>query len=276
MISLLKGSIADCVRVRTPLYHPDFPYILFWSQKSGCTTVVKWFLEQIGELDKALEFGRWVHRYEQEVYKARPGYRKELQAALKAKSHKVVKIVRDPYRRAASDFLILAERGAVIPKYHWVQTHWPLVDTWLAERGLDPEAGITFLEHLEMVRQMEARGPQTVNAHLSPQYIGGEERFVQENVPIEQFEAWASAHAGEPGVKSVDFARVADSKHHHQTDPAITASLGATPETYRITRGVYRDGRFPSTAAFVNERTRAPIREAYGPDFDAYGALYGG
>lgn len=274
LLSLIKGSVPDCVRIRPPLYHPDFPYVLFWSQKSGCTTVVKWFFAQIGELEKALEYSAWVHRYEGEVYKARPGYRKEVHAALKSGRYKAVKVVRDPWRRAPSAFLVLAERGAVVAKHHWVKEHWTLVDAWLAKRGLDPSAGISFLDHLAMVRELQANDPKSLNAHLAPQFVPGESDFVQEVVPIERFQAWAEAAAARPGVRGIDFSRVAESKHHHTTDAAVTEALGPTPEATPIPRGAYRDGRFPSGSAFINERSRAAIRQTYAEDFAAYGSHY--
>ena len=28
---------------RAPHFHPNFPLILFWSQKSGCTSFANWF-----------------------------------------------------------------------------------------------------------------------------------------------------------------------------------------------------------------------------------------
>lgn len=33
----------ELLHQRTPLFHEDFPLILLWSEKSGCTTLLKWF-----------------------------------------------------------------------------------------------------------------------------------------------------------------------------------------------------------------------------------------
>ncbi|MCF3932334.1 hypothetical protein L1787_02760 [Acuticoccus sp. M5D2P5] len=271
----LTAPLPDCVRYRVPLYDPSFPYILLWSQKSGCTTVVKWFFAQLGLLDEALAHNLWIHNYETEVFKQRKGYKRELTAALREGTHKVVKVVRDPMVRAPSAFLVLAERGAIIThRRHWVQDHWLLVDEWLAARGQDPKDGINFLEHLEMVDEFETRSPQSINQHLSPQFITGEDEFVQRIVPIERFNDWVAEVSGEPGVKPIDMDAIEGSSHHHGSDADRTAALGDTPETARITRGCYADGRFPSSRAFINERTMPKIREAYRLDFDAYGKEY--
>lgn len=42
-------------QARLPHFHEDFPLILFWSQKSGCTSLALWFFYQINLLETALE-----------------------------------------------------------------------------------------------------------------------------------------------------------------------------------------------------------------------------
>jgi hypothetical protein len=265
----------QCVRIRTPLYHPDFPYILFWSQKAGCTTVVKWFFAQLGLLEEALAHSRWVHDYEQRVFKNRPDYRKDVAAALASGRHKAVKIVRDPLARAPSAFLILGERGAVIThRRHWVQDHWDRVDTWLQRQGKDPAEGISFVDHLAYVKEAEAEAAHSIDQHISPQFVEGEEAFLDEVVPIERFADWVLQVSGSPGVQEVDLEAIATSHHHHISTPERTAALGARPEETPIRRGAFADGRFPSGKAFVNARTIPLIRNVYRADFRAYGTHY--
>lgn len=275
MILRHLNALPDCVRHRPPLYHPDFPFILLWSQKSGCTTVVKWFFAQIGLLEEALAYSGWVHDYEGEVFKRRKGYRQEVAAALRARSHRVIKVVRDPHLRAPSAFLVLAERGAVIThRRHWTQAHWDLVDEWLAARGKDPAHGIAFMDHLAMVDEYEMRAAQSINPHLSPQYVRGEEEFLDEVVPIERFADWTARAGAAHGLKTVDMATLGDSRHHHATTPQRTAALGDQPERVPIARGAYADGRFPESRAFLNARSLPAIRETYRQDIAAYGHHY--
>ncbi|MEM8551580.1 MAG: hypothetical protein AAGF45_04315 [Pseudomonadota bacterium] len=273
LLSLRKPP--RCLRTRTPLYHPDFPLVLFWSEKAGCTLVVKWFFAQVGLLAQAQAYGRWIHRYELEVYKARSGYRHDLWAALRSGSHTGVKVVRDPWRRAVSAFLILAERGAVNGRNHWVKTHWNQVDAWLADRGEDPLRGISFMEHLTMVAAAEAGQSRPVNLHMSPQFVDGEERFVGQRVPIETFRKFCDSLPCEV-ARPVDWDALERSGHHHFTDEAVTEALGPQPEEAKITRGAFADGRFPDPQVFVNERSSPAIRAAYAADFNAYGELYRG
>jgi hypothetical protein len=267
----------DYVRVRTPLYDPSFPYILMWSQKAGCTTVVKWFFAQLGLLEEAQAHSRWIHDYEGQIFKRRPGYRRQLAAAMRSGDHTVVKVVRDPMIRAPSGFLVLAERGAVIShRWHWTQSHWERVDAWLAARGKDPAEGLSFIDHLAMVEEAEAEAAHSINPHLSPQYVSGEDDVIDRIVPIERFAEWTAEVSAEPGVKRIDMTTIADSSHHHRTSAERTDALGERPETIPIPRGAYSDGLFPSSRAFVNARTIPLIKAAYGIDFDAYGAMYAG
>lgn len=37
---------------RVPHFHKDFPLILFWSQKSGCTSLAHWFFIKLIYLKK--------------------------------------------------------------------------------------------------------------------------------------------------------------------------------------------------------------------------------
>ena len=56
-----------------PLQQPGFPVAVCWSAKSGCTTVLKWFLAQTGLLDEALAYNDWIHAYRQDKLFATKG-----------------------------------------------------------------------------------------------------------------------------------------------------------------------------------------------------------
>src|SRR5438552_5259641 len=105
--SKLAAAMA-LVKKRTPLFVEDFPIILLYSQKSGCTSAIKWFFWQTGLLEEALTFGNWIHRFEYQVFKRAPGYRLELTGALCAGKKRLIKFTRDPFQRAVSSFLMLS------------------------------------------------------------------------------------------------------------------------------------------------------------------------
>src|SRR5437867_1147460 len=94
---------------RNPHFHRQFPIILHWSHKSGCTSLVNWFFFQTGLLEKALQYNSWVHQYELEVYKRNSIYQQELRRHMLQSKKDMYKLVRNPYRRAVSSFLMLSE-----------------------------------------------------------------------------------------------------------------------------------------------------------------------
>ena len=276
LLAMTRPGLPEHVRLRPPLYHPDFPFVLLWSQKSGCTTVVKWFLAQTGLLEEALAYSPWVHDYENQVFKRRPNYLADTARAIRSGRHQVVKIVRDPMARAPSAFLVLAEHGVLkTERPHWARAHWDHVDRWLAARGKDPAEGLTFLDHLAMLAEVEARRPHLVDLHLSPQFVQGEEEGLDQVVPIERFADWATEAAAIHGLKAIDPEVWSQSGHHHRVGNGRTRALGDRPETMPILRGSYANKRFPSSGAFVNERSIPAIRAVYAADFAAYGSHYG-
>ncbi|OLO18455.1 hypothetical protein BKP29_0215090, partial [Bacillus licheniformis] len=63
----------------TPLYAEDFPIILFWIPKSGCTTLNRWFFFQNGLLeDVNRRCAGEVHHYRNAIYTQKPNYVKDL------------------------------------------------------------------------------------------------------------------------------------------------------------------------------------------------------
>lgn len=70
---------------RPPHFHKDFPLILFWSQKSGCTSLVYWFFYHINLFKEAVKYNPFVHHYEFDIYKNSIPYFTDLANALQKK-----------------------------------------------------------------------------------------------------------------------------------------------------------------------------------------------
>lgn len=108
-------------RKRTPYYNKSLPSMLSWSQKAGCTTVLRWFLYQVGLLDDALAFvstmvGLNIYSYENQVLQADPDYRTGVVSNLKA-GGLVINFIRCPYERAFSGYILLYKPRETS---HWV------------------------------------------------------------------------------------------------------------------------------------------------------------
>lgn len=245
------------VAARPPLFHPDVPVIVLWSEGAGAATALAWFLAQArlpGGTDLAALTGR-------------SGYGAAVARALEERTRRVVKVVRDPPRRAAEAFLQMAGTGSGSPA--WIDEEWRATDRWLAARGRDPARGASFLDHLERLAEEGARGARAAGA-VAPQHLRGEDEVVDEVVPVERFALWACEGAAGLGLRPV------------QGGPAGAvaaqrplALLGARPEAVPLRRGALAAGRAPDAAALLSDRTLPALRRAYAPDFAAYGALYG-
>ncbi|EJR99083.1 hypothetical protein IKG_02176 [Bacillus cereus VD200] len=64
---------------RIPHFQQDFPLILFWSHRSGCTSFANWFFYQIGLYAEAIQYDPFIHYYEFQVYKSETSYYEKLE-----------------------------------------------------------------------------------------------------------------------------------------------------------------------------------------------------
>lgn len=107
-------GLRSLVLKRTPYQHEQLPFVVLWSQKSGCTSILKWFLWHAGLLADAQTYaerkeGITVHNYEREVFVRTPGYLDDLVARIEA-GVPIISFVRCPYARAFSSYMHLHNR----------------------------------------------------------------------------------------------------------------------------------------------------------------------
>ncbi|GAB5453237.1 MAG: hypothetical protein Hals2KO_35650 [Halioglobus sp.] len=159
---------------RTPLYHRDFPFVLLWAQKAGCTYLLKWFLWQLGLLDSALAYGQQgeglaVHDYENQVFKARRFYVRGLARRIR-RSTPIVNFVRCPYARVFSSYMHVNNRhfarlidsGQFNPALRF---RTRIVSALFGEHA-PPDAPISFADYLSWLSTQDMA---TVDAHHRPQ-----------------------------------------------------------------------------------------------------------
>lgn len=246
---------------RAPLYHPNFPAVLFWSPKAACTPLLIWFLYHIGKLEAARAFSSWPHDYENAVLKARRGYRAEAAHAVAGRDRLVIKLVRNPFRRAVSSFLLLTEGIARKPDHF-------AYDAWRSMRERfyhDPqsERGVSFRQFLYWLEQQSATG-EALNYHFAPQYALNEELFVARNLHAEalvdelrRLERELDLSPAPPEI----FAKTSHAKRYGAASmPAVDMELreGDT-------------GNFPDWRAFYDIDTAYMVHRFYRADFLAYG-----
>ena len=166
---------------RPPLYHPKLPFVLFWSEKSGCTVAAKWFFHQLGLLEEAIAYHPWIHNYENEVFKKRSGYLDKCVDALKAGAP-AIKLVRNPYARAFSGYLEVCRSFLVRQTDHWAYGTRQDILRYLV--GYDQEIEYAFSFN-QFVSWLGAQDTWNMNLHLAPQREAYEAHLDIEPVHIE-------------------------------------------------------------------------------------------
>lgn len=243
---------------RPPHYHRDFPLIVLWSHRAGCTTLAKWFFYQIGMLDAALNYNPWIHAYEFDIYKRGQAYSSTVLDNMLHGKKTVVKLVRDPFKRAVSSFLLLAitedkQFDAVRAR---IAGH-PIV------RGL-PGRGVTFRKYLTYLLHTGA-DVGDIDPHLACQYVPGEEQDIKRYLRLERLAADIRQLERDYGLKPANIAMFSKSEHHLSGQMRYT---GAYADANVLDP---RFPRFPLPASFYDSGTEALVRAVFRKDFLTYG-----
>ncbi|HDR7951750.1 TPA: sulfotransferase family 2 domain-containing protein [Bacillus toyonensis] len=240
---------------RIPHFHKDFPLILFWSHRSGCTALANWFFFQIGLYTEAKKYNDFIHYYEFWVYKNKENYIPELQNVLLKRKKDVCKLVRNPYTRAVSSFLLLADNPYASPQWESIRKCF-YNDKYSNE-------GISFKQFLYYV---QALGPNSLlmDIHFSQQYVQGEEAFIQRYIPLEDFNKQIPKIEDEYGLIKSNLAILTNSDHHRAHKMMYEGSyaeLSITDEAFP---------RFPTYKSFYDKETMDLVTEIYAQDFEMY------
>ena len=253
-----------------PLQRPGFPVAVCWSAKSGCTTVLKWFLAHTGLLDEAVAYSRWVHDYrEQKLFHSR-SYLRQCARLFGPDRHDVtvIKVIRDPATRAVSSFLHLL-RCSHNPASSPALTE---VNRWKAATGLSGQPGLSFRQFLLFIAANE-RHRTACDVHVRPQHDAQQDRRVDAYVLLEDLAAGLWEVEDRHGLPHVDVRRLSESSHHNPASadhawPMLAATFAADHRTFDE-RGT------PPAEVFLDPSTRELIRSVYRVDYEAYGHLYG-
>lgn len=86
-----------------PLLDPQGRFVVLFSPKSACSSVVIWFFHLLGLAEEARAYDEWPHEYRLKRFYKREDYL-AARASSRPESVQVLKVVRDPLRRAVSSF----------------------------------------------------------------------------------------------------------------------------------------------------------------------------
>lgn len=230
-----------------PLYNKNFPLVIFWTPKSGCTTVNKWFFFQIGILNNANKDTIEVHRYRDFVYRKEPSYTQELTTILLKAQKDTYKIVRNPYKRAVSSFL------------HTICSPWLLVLF-----NSDINKGLSFKQFLYHLKNLGG-AIHTIDRHIAPQYIYGEEHIIKNYIQLETFNNRITEIEHKYKLLKAPISQISKSSHHFSNKMIHSGNFAETTLTYKTL-----SGNFPTYDSFYDNETKNLVNEIFIRDFEVY------
>lgn len=254
--------------VRVPLYHPDMPFAVFWSEKSGCTITVKWFFWQLGLLEAAQQHHNWIHNYENEVFKARKGYIEDCIKAIE-KGLPVVKIVRNPYMRAVSGYLEICGKK-VFETGHWARRQRRVILESLTGHFLELDYGFSFRQYVDW---LSAQADYAVDPHIRQQFMTVESKVQVEPLHLEDGPKLFHTLEQRFGLKdSSSDLDLFDSRHHHtKTNISPYPTMGFAD----LALPVSRNARFKIIDFDLDEMSKSDIgsklQRYFSKDFINYG-----
>ena len=252
-----------------PLWSKEFPVVISWSPKSGCTTILKWFLEQNGLLEDAYKFDPWVHEYREKVLYSQQGYKKNCESCYRENKDKklIIKIIRDPIKRSVSSYLHFLRYMANSAKWIVVRE----LDYWKISNGISQQKGISFKQFLNFIINQNQRGYR-IDPHLGFQFDKIQDPKVQKFIPIEHLSSELIHIEKRYNLKNININTISDSPHNNIPQKShkwpLNGSSHPADHEYEKKLGV------PGPEVFIDDETIQLIKNAYWRDFDAYSRYY--
>jgi hypothetical protein len=233
-----------------PFYEKEFPLLLFWSPKSGCTTLIKWFFFQIGLLQKAIDYNPSVHLYRVDIYEKQENYKLKIIEQLMGDKKDVYKLVRNPYSRAVSSFLATSTNGAILNQI---------------APGL--HNGLSFKKFLYIIKDIGVK-KDLIDVHIAQQYVEEEELFIQNYVHLEHFTTSIRNIEKKYNLLESPIQNIIKSPHH-RAQQMTDYGKQTFAEVNMSLKTLY--GVLPEYKNFYDEETRDLVREIFKKDFEKYG-----
>ena len=233
-----------------PLIYPEKKICLFINEKSGCTFATKWLFFQLGILDEALEYDKWIHRYRYDIYYRTDNYRLNF-LSVYSNQYTRLKLVRSPYQRAVSSYI------------HALRTSYDIQElSRFLGRKIDNNNTFTFEE---FVAYLEKTGVRNCNPHHRMQTEKAElsgslkiDRIIRLEDSITEFQQLEEKY----GLQSSDLGSLSQSHHHHKRIQNVEyCGNRIFPK---------REKDFSQYQSFYNDAMKEKIAAIYAHDFKQY------
>lgn len=230
-----------------PLYENECPIMFFWSPRSGCTSLIKWFFFQVGLLQEAIDYNPWIHLYRMEVYENKENYKNEILKQLLERKKDTYKLIRNPYKRAVSSFLATLSNEII-----------------MNEVAPNNREGLSFKQFLYNVKNIGI-SRDLINSHIAQQYIDEEEFFIENYVKLENFNTEIKYIENKYNLLNSPMLNITNSSHHmsqRMVEKGAFADHKLTLEPY--------NKPLPTYESFYDKETKDLVKELFKEDFEKY------
>jgi hypothetical protein len=238
-----------------PLVDPLGRFVVLFSAKSACSTVVIWFLHVLGLDQEARAYSEWPHNFRTQKFYKQPDYL-AARTSILPDQVKVLRVVRDPFERAGSSFR------------HALGTTYALADI-RAKLGIDvPTAGLSFERFIDF---LELEDLKECNPHHSLQ------KHVLEDVRPPDFVINASrqdlfeglnAFERAIGLPETDFPALAWA--HELQASRVPHSVLFEGDAYRTMLTVSQAQKGPWPKGLISAEARVRLEKLYAEDISLY------
>jgi hypothetical protein len=252
LLSLEQSEISvgkQLIHKTPPLYHSSFPIVLFWSPKCGCTSLFKWFLFQIGHLEKALKYNPWVHKYRLDVLQADRSQSAYAGTVLNS-GKDFMKLIRNPYERAVSSF------------YATVKNPYFLG----GKKEHIAESGLSFIQFLYLLKEI-FKEDSPVDGHLSRQVVKGEKALIKRYIRLEYFGATIKNIEKRYELLRSPIEQFRNSPHHHKS---YMTNKGLNHNTVVRKIDFYNPKPLPAYESLYSSDAKKLVEELYAEDLMCY------
>jgi hypothetical protein len=234
--------------------------IVVFSPKSACTSVVIWFFHQLGLAQEAREHSSWPHDYRVQKHLKSKLHRDA--CTLDLRDFKIVRVVRDPFERAASSFRHAQTLGIADADFGRL-----LGLSGVAERG------VSFCHFLDLLERMDLA---TCNPHFGYQRHPLEDHLPVShliNVSTEDLFSRLNQVEVDFGLPTTDFDRLEWLVELDRRRGASKPRRIDTADAYALplTRQQARKGPWPRYSALLTPLAQERISRLFAVDFAAYG-----
>jgi len=222
----------------TPLYAENFPFLIFYSFKAGSSSIIKWFLFQIGKFEEGKTA---IHQYLYGNYFLQQDYRNKLLKEMFTGNKQWLKVVRNPYMRAVSSFLHVLKYQNIIDN--------------------NQKRGCSFKEFLYYLKKLNIK---TVDQLFRQQYLQNEEKYMK-YIHLEKFSDEIRLLEQKYQLPTSPLEEITYTWHHNADKMGIEgdfANKTLTKESFKHP--------LPTYNSFYDEENLRLVKEIYKDDFIYY------